>query len=107
MHAAPLRHPFAQIRLDVLGHLLKERRRGAAAAGTRGDLWREAAKAQRLEDLLGNANLFRAITTWTRRERDANRVADSFGQHDGQSSGAGDDSLGADARFGETEVQRV
>src|SRR5688500_11588814 len=100
MHAAPLGHPFAKVRLDVLGHLLKERRRGAPTPGTRGHLWREAAKVQRLEDLLGDANLFGAVTAWSRRERDADRVADSFRQHAGQSSGARDDSLAADARFG-------
>src|SRR5688500_5451603 len=107
MHAAPLGHPFAKVRLDVLGHLLKERRRGTATAGTGSDLWREAANVERLEDLLGDANLFGAVTARSRRERDPNRVANSFGQHDGQSSGAGDDSLASDARFGETEVQRI
>ena len=46
MHVTPFGHPLAQIRLDVLGHLLEKRRRGAAATRTRGYLWSEAAQSE-------------------------------------------------------------
>src|SRR5262249_213869 len=49
---APDRHLFPEIRLDVLGHFLKERARGAPAPGARGDLGRERPELQRLQNLL-------------------------------------------------------
>ena len=53
----PLRHPVLQVPLDLLGHLLEERRRRPAAAGAGADLGQERAQAHRLEDLLGDLDL--------------------------------------------------
>src|SRR5690606_12725352 len=77
---APHGHLVAQVVLDVFGHLLEERRRRAPAAGTRGHLRRERAQLQRLQDLLRDEHLFRAIAAGPRRERDADRVADALGE---------------------------
>src|SRR5688572_21879232 len=80
---APVRHPLADVALDLLGHLLEERAGRAAAARAGGDLRREAADLERLEDLLRDAHLFRAVAAGPRRERDADRVADALVQQHG------------------------
>src|SRR5690606_2885075 len=97
---APLRHALADVALDLLGHLLEERAGRAAAARAGRDLRREAADLERLEDLLRDADLFRAVAAGPRRERDADRVADALVQQHGEAGGAGDDALGPHARLG-------
>src|SRR5258706_10611054 len=79
---APRRHLFAQIGLNVLRHVLKERRRSAATSRTRRDLRIEALKLERLKNLLRDADLFGAIPAWTRCQRHTNRVSDSFREQD-------------------------
>ena len=75
---APDRHLLAQVRLDVLRHVLEERRRRAAASRARRHLRREAAQPERLEDLLRDEHFFGAVAVRLRRERDADRVADAL-----------------------------
>ena len=75
---APDGHLLAKVGLNVLGHVLKERRGRSAATGTRGHLRREAAQPERLKDLLRDEHLFGAIAVRTRRQRNANRVANSL-----------------------------
>src|SRR5439155_20280653 len=70
--------PLAQVALNLLRHFLKERRRRAATSRTCRDLRREAPQSERLEDLLGNLHLLGAITAGARRERHADRVADTL-----------------------------
>ena len=77
----------------------------AARAGR--DLRREDAEAQRLEDLLGDLDLFGPVAAGPGRERDADRVSDAFLEQDGQSGGARHDALHAHARLGEAEVEWV
>ena len=57
MRLAPDRHPVLQVALDLLGHLLEERRGRPAAARAGADLRQERAQAHRLEDLLGDLDL--------------------------------------------------
>src|ERR1035438_7818965 len=52
MFRLPERHLLAQVGLNLIGHLLEKGAGGAAASGTCGHLRREAANAQRLQDLL-------------------------------------------------------
>ena len=68
---APHRHLLAQVVLDLLGHLLEEGAGGAAAAGAAGHLRREAAQAERLEDLLRDLDLLGAVAA--RRRASARR----------------------------------
>src|SRR5690606_19541923 len=103
----PLGHPLADVAADVFGHALEERARRATAARTARHLRREAAQLHRLEDLLRNADFFRAVAAGTRRERHADRVADPFLQQDGEARGGCDDALHAEAGLGESEVERV
>src|SRR3989441_4192954 len=98
---------IAQILLDFLGHLLKERRRRAATSRTRGDLRCEAAKSERLEDLLCDLHFLSAIAAGARRERDTNRIPDALLEEDGETRRARDDTLRPHAGFRETEMQRV
>ena len=57
MRLAPDRHLLLDVALDLLGHLLEERRGRPAAAGAGADLRQERAQAHRLEDLLGDLDL--------------------------------------------------
>src|SRR5207248_11786395 len=75
--ALPNRHLLAQIRLNLLGHFLEEGAGGASATWASGDLRGEAADAERLQNLLRNANLFGAVAARSWRQRNANRIADS------------------------------
>ena len=52
-------------------------------------------------------HFFGTIAVRPRRQRDANGVADAFGQQNREAGGARDDSLRAESRFGKSEVQRV
>src|SRR6266852_7983966 len=73
----PHRHLVAEISLDLLRHLLEEGRRRASATGAGRHLREEAPQSHGLEDLLGDQDLFRAITARLGREGDADRVADA------------------------------
>ena len=84
---------------------LEKRRRGASAPWAGGDLGNEAAQAERLQDLLSDHDFLGSVAAGARRERDADGVADAFGQEDGKPRGAGDDAFGAQPRFGEAEVE--
>src|SRR5690606_6524403 len=103
----PVGHALADVALDLLGHLLEERAGRPAAARAGRDLRRDAADLERLEDLLRDTHLFRAVAAGPRRERDADRVANALVQQHGQTGGGGDDALGPHARLGQPEVQRV
>ena len=104
---APDRHPLLEVALDLLGHLLEERRGRPAAAGTGRDLRQERAQAHRLEDLLGDLDLALARRAGLRRERDPDRVADPLVEQDRQPGRRGDDALVAHPRLGQAEVERV
>src|SRR6266581_859145 len=80
----PHRHLVAEVGLDLLGHLLEERGGRAPAAWTRRHLREEASQPHGLEDLLGDQDLFRAITARLGRERDANGVTDALLEKDGE-----------------------
>src|SRR5215472_4741645 len=103
----PHRHLLPEIGLDLLCHLLEERGGRAPAAGARRDLRDEVAKAHGLEDLLGDLHLFGPIAARLRRERDADRVADTILEQDGEPGRAGHDAFGAHAGFREPEMQGV
>src|SRR5262249_5103195 len=96
-----------RVGLDVFGHFLEERRGRTPAPRTRRDLWREAADAERLQDLLRDHDFFRAIAVRLRRERDANCVAEAAQQQRSESGGAGHDAFCAHTCFGESEVKSV
>ena len=104
---APVWHLLAQVFLDVVRHLLKERACGASTPRACGHLWREATQAQGLQHLLCDEDFFCAVAAGARRERYADGIADSFGEHEGQGRRRRDDSLHAKAGLGEAEMQRV
>src|ERR1039458_1145040 len=54
MRGLPVRHPLAQVGLNFVRHLLEEGAGGAPASRAGGDLRREIANAQRLQNLLGD-----------------------------------------------------
>src|SRR5690242_9127819 len=76
----PLRHLLTDVALDVLGHVLEERRCRASASWARRDLRREAAEPERLENLLSDEHFFGAVAIRLRRQRHADRVPDPLGQ---------------------------
>ena len=86
---------------------MEEVRRRTTAAGAARHHRGEAPEAHALQDLLGDHNLLGAGRAGRRRERDADRVADAFLKEHGERSRRGDDALGADARLGKAEVERV
>src|ERR1700737_30815 len=85
----PDRHLVAEVILNLLRHLLKERAGGAPATGTAGDLGSEAAKTKRLENLLRDPDLLAAIAARLRREGDPDGVADSLLKQDAEPCGPG------------------
>src|SRR6202162_64089 len=103
----PHRHLFAEVGLDLLGHLLEEGRSRAPAAGAGRHLRQEAPEPHGLEDLLGDQHLFRPVAAGLGGERHADRVAESLLEQDREPGSAGDDALGAHARFGQPKVQGV
>src|SRR5436190_5791111 len=107
MSRLPFRHPMPDVRLDLLRHLLEESGGRPAASRTGGDLRLEAAKPERLKDLLRHANFFRAISARARRQRDADGVSDTLSEKDRHRSGARDDTLRSHASLGQTQVQRA
>ena len=62
--------------------------------------------SERLQDLLADDHFFGAVAVRQRGERGADGVADAFLQQHRERGGGGDDALGAEAGFGQTEVQR-
>src|SRR4029079_3444565 len=82
--APPHGHLLPQILADVHGHLLEARAGGPAAARTARHLPREAPEAERLEDLLGHADLLGAVAARRRGERYADRVPDALLEEDGE-----------------------
>ena len=103
----PHRHLGAQIVLDLVGHVLEEGAGSASATGAGGHLRGEAAQFQRLQHLLADEHFFGTIAVRKRGQRGANRVADTFLQEHGQSRRCGDNPLGAEASFGESDVHGV
>jgi cysteine synthase len=103
----PFRHGGRDPALDVARELLEHRRGGAAAARAGGDERHEGAKAHRLQQLLGDLHLHRAVAARLGGERDADRVADALLQQDAHGGGRGDDALRPHAGLGEAEVDGV
>ena len=103
----PDRHLLPQVALDVLRHVLEEGAGGAAAAGAAGHLRREASQLQGLQDLLRHPHLLGAVAARRRRQGHANRVADALLEQHREPRRARHDPLGAHARLGEAEVQRI
>ena len=103
----PLRHFVADVALNALGEFLKRGAGGAAAAGAGRHAGRERAQAERLQQFAGGVDFLAAVAAGPRRERNANRVADAFVEQNSHRRGGPDESLGAHARFGEAEVQRL
>src|SRR4051812_15847867 len=89
----PLRHPIADVGLNLLRHRLKEGRRGASATGACRDLRLEASQAEGLKDLLSDAHFFGAIAIRPRSKRHSNRVADTLCEKNRERARAGDDAL--------------
>ena len=104
---APDRHLVLEVALDLLGHLLEERRGRPAAAGAGRHLGQERAQPERLEDLLGDLDLALARRAGLGRERDPDRVADPLVEQDRQPRRRGDDPLVAHPGLGQPEVERV
>src|SRR5207253_7128641 len=107
MRLAPLGHSVLEVALDLLGHLLEERRRSPAAAGTRGDLRQERPQAERLEDLLADLDLALAGRARLGRQGDADRVADPLVEEDREARGRRDDALVPHPGLREPEMERV
>ena len=103
----PLGHGGDEVGLDALGELLEVGAGGAAAAGASGDLRHEAADAEGLEDLLTAADFFAAIAARSRRQADADGVANAGEEERREAGGAGNDAFHAHAGFGEAEVEGV
>ena len=103
----PLGHGRDEVGLDALGEFLEVGAGGAAAAGAACDLGHEAADGEGLEDLLGAADFFAAVSAGCGGEGDADGVADAGEKKWRESGGAGDDALHAHAGFGEAEVEGV
>src|SRR6185312_15665797 len=74
----PDRHTGAEIRLDLLRHLLEESAGSASAAGAGRDLRSKAADAHRLQNLLADKNFFCAVSVRSGCERYADRIANAF-----------------------------
>ena len=64
----PLGQACLEVGLNLLGHLLEEGARCPSASRTRGHLRREGAKTERLQNLLRDFNLKRAIRPWLWRQ---------------------------------------
>ena len=79
---APDGHLLAEVALDLLRQLLEVGAGGAAAAGAAGDLRREGADLQRLQDLLRDVHLLRAVAAGLRGEAHPDGVADALLQQD-------------------------
>ena len=107
MGRLPLRHLLAQVAFDFLRELLENRAGGAPAAGTGAHHRCEGAQSHGLEDLLRHLHFARTLAAGLGRERNADRVADAFLQQHCHRRRRGDDALGAHARLGQPEMQRV
>jgi hypothetical protein len=87
--------------------VLKKGRGRAAATRTGRDLWSEAPKPERLQDLLSNEHFFGTVAVGAGRQRDTNRVANAFREENRQSGSACDDAFRTQTGFSEAEVERV
>src|SRR5205823_1919852 len=103
----PHRHLFAQVRLNLLRHLLKESAGSAAASWTSGDLRSEAANSERLQNLLCDAHFLAAIAAGRGSKRDADSVADTFLQKHAQGGARSDNTFWSHTSFGQSQMQRV
>ena len=93
--------------LDVARELLEHRRGRAPAAGAGGDLRREDAEAHRLQQLLRDPHLLRAVAAGLGRQRNADRVAETLLQQHAERGRRGDDPFRPHAGFGEAEMQGI
>ena len=100
----PLGHSMAEVRLDALRQLLKERAGRASAARARYHHGCERTQSHRLQDLLRHHDFLRAVASWLGRERRADGVADPFLQQHGHPGGGGDDPLRAHAGLRQAQV---
>jgi len=75
-------HHFANVVLGAFGEFLERGAGGASAPGASGDAGRERAQAEGLEKFAGGVDFFAAIAAGTRRERNANGVADAVIEQD-------------------------
>ena len=107
MRRLPFRHPLAHVFLNPLGQLLERRARRPAAAGTGGDARRERTQAERLQQLAGRIHFFTAVAAGTRRQRNADRVADAFVEEHAHRRCRPDQAFDAHAGFGQAEMQRL
>src|SRR5580704_13468250 len=103
----PYRHLVTQVGLNLLGHFLEERAGRAAATGTRRHLGREAADAERLQNLLSHTHFFSAISAWGGCERNPDRVADAFLEPHAERGARRDDAFGSHAGLGKPKVQGI
>jgi len=65
------------------------------------------AQPHRLQQLLGNDDLARAVAAGLRRERNANRVADALLEQHPERGGGSHDAFRSHPRLGESEVQGI
>ena len=75
---APHRHLLAQVALDVLRQLLEVGAGGASATGTGDHHRHEGTQPHRLQDLLADTHLLRAVAAGLGSQRDADGVADAL-----------------------------
>ena len=105
---APNRHLRAQEIVDLLGQFLERRAGGTSAAGTRRDTGHERSRTpERLQNLGGDHHFLGTGFARRRRQRNPDRVANALLQQDRQRRARGHHALGAHARFGQPEMQRV
>ncbi|MNT76954.1 hypothetical protein D3C72_2160190 [compost metagenome] len=77
----PDRHVLANIVLDILGKLLEDGGRGAPAAGTCRNDRNELTETHDLQQFLRHLHLAGAVAIRLRRQRNADRIANTMLQH--------------------------
>ncbi len=103
----PDRHLGAQIALDAVREVLEIGAGGAPAARAGGDLRREGAQSQALQQLLADDHLLGARLAGPRRQRGPDGVADPLLEQDRERCAGRDDALGPDPGLGQAEMQGV
>jgi len=93
--------------LDGLRQFLKEGAGRSPTVRTGDDHRRKGAQSHRLQHLLRDDHLLRALATGLRRRRDPDRIADTLLQHDRHCRRGSDDSLRAHACLGQAQVQGI